>query len=118
MKLKLGRRGFVRGLGIAGAGAMATPFLTSAPGRAEDAFPTRFLVFFSPNGTIPEEWSPDGGERDFVLRRILEPLEPHREDLLILDGLDIDVGSAPARAHERPQQRTADHRTASGCGRP
>jgi hypothetical protein len=43
---------------------------------------------FSPNGTLPSRWTPSGGERDFELSPILSPLEDHRDDLVILSGID------------------------------
>ena len=53
------------------------------------AFPKRLVIFFSPNGTIYEKWKPSGGETNFTLNTILKPLEPYRDKLLILDGLDM-----------------------------
>ncbi len=101
---KLTRRGFVRNVAAAGAGAAALPFLTSGGkvASAADGFPTRFIVFFSPNGSIPSEWSPDGGETDFTMRRILAPLEPYRDKLLILDGIDgRSTSSGPGDGHQK-----------------
>jgi hypothetical protein len=102
-RFQLTRRGFVKGLAAAGAGAAAMPLLTSGGAtRAANGFPNRFMVFFSPNGTIPNEWRPDGGETDFTMRRILAPLEAHREHLLILDGLDMRSTSAgPGDGHQK-----------------
>jgi len=89
-------------MAAAGAGAAALPLLTSGGSRAANGFPDRFIVFFSPNGTIPNEWRPDGGETDFTLRRILAPLERHRDKLLILDGLDMRSTSAgPGDGHQK-----------------
>jgi hypothetical protein len=101
---KLTRRGFVRSVAAAGAGAAALPLLTSGgkTASAANGFPNRFIVFFSPNGSIPNEWRPDGGETDFTMRRILAPLEPYREHLLILDGLDMrSTSSGPGDGHQK-----------------
>lgn len=102
------RRNFLRSLG---AGAVALPFLhalgdhdTIFGGRAaaQDAIPQRLLVVFSPDGTIAEEWVPTGGESDFVLRRILAPLEAHRDRLLILSGVDMTSTTAgPGDGHQK-----------------
>ncbi|WP_437960190.1 DUF1552 domain-containing protein [Sorangium sp. So ce119] len=43
----------------------------------------RFVVWFTPNGTIESAFRPTGGERDFTLGPILEPLEPLRDHLLL-----------------------------------
>jgi hypothetical protein len=98
--LHLRRRAFLKSVG---AGAIALPFLNTlaAPARAQaTAAKPRLVVFFSPNGTIPSEWIPDGGETDFSLRRILKPLERHRARLLILQGLDM-LSTGPGDGHQQ-----------------
>ncbi|MEM9188284.1 MAG: DUF1552 domain-containing protein [Myxococcota bacterium] len=87
---RIRRRTFLRA-GALGAAAATLPFLRVLDGRAQMRKPKRFLAIFTPNGTIADEWIPDGGETDFRLKRILEPLEPFREKLLILDGLDMRI---------------------------
>jgi hypothetical protein len=52
--------------------------------------PKRLIIFFTPNGTVRESFTPTGGETDFKLGEILEPLAAHRDDLLILDGIDME----------------------------
>ncbi len=49
--------------------------------------PKRFAVMFSPNGTIYPNWLPQGGETDFVLSPILQPLAALRSDLVVVAGL-------------------------------
>jgi hypothetical protein len=86
------RRAVLRG--AAGA-AIGLPFLEAlAPRRARAAVapPKRFVVMFSPNGTLPTQWSPTGGETDFVLGPILAPLEPHRDGIVIVKGLNQQGG--------------------------
>ncbi|MCC6623077.1 MAG: DUF1552 domain-containing protein, partial [Deltaproteobacteria bacterium] len=84
------RRAFLRG---AGGVAVGLPFLASMwPRRAraeEGAFPKRFIVFFSPNGTIERAWLPSGSETNFTFGQILQPLEAMKEKLLVLDGIDM-----------------------------
>jgi hypothetical protein len=80
----------------AGGIAMALPFLdamsTLRPRRARAAgVAKRFIVFFSANGTIMNNWAPGGGETDFTLSPILASLAPHRDRLLILRGLNNEV---------------------------
>jgi hypothetical protein len=60
----------------------------SMPGYTASGAPKRFIVWFTPNGTIPSAWTPTGGETDFQFSRILKPLEPFRNKLLIIDGVD------------------------------
>ena len=67
------------------------PWLASATegrARAATAFPTRFVVMFSPNGTIPTQWTPSGTETDFTLSPILAPLQPHQSDIIVIAGVD------------------------------
>jgi hypothetical protein len=84
-----GRRTVLRG---AFGAAIALPWLEAlAPRRVRGATappPKRFVVFFSPNGTLPDQWAPTGGETDFVLSPILSPLADHRADLVVIQGLD------------------------------
>ncbi|HJK93948.1 MAG TPA: DUF1552 domain-containing protein [Polyangiaceae bacterium LLY-WYZ-15_(1-7)] len=100
LRNRISRRGFARTLGV---GALALPFLRTLRGEAQPATPPkRFIVFFSPNGTIPDEWVPDGGERDFRFRRILEPLEPFREHVCVIQGLDQrSTRSGPGDGHQK-----------------
>lgn len=56
--------------------------------------PKRLIVFFIPNGTLPPAWFPDpGSETDFVLKPLMAPLAPFREQMLILSGVDNQVYS-------------------------
>jgi hypothetical protein len=93
---RLSRRTLLRG---AGGVALGLPFLEimgqpkaalgqSMPGYTAAGMPKRFIVWFTPNGTIPSAWTPTGGESDFEFSRILKPLEPFRKKLLIIDGVD------------------------------
>lgn len=89
--MKLSRRAILAG---AGASLLAGPFaqlyrLRSAHAQARPQ--QRLLIVASYFGTVPSEWRPDGGERDFRLRSILEPLEPFRSKLLIIDGVGNEV---------------------------
>jgi hypothetical protein len=87
---RLDRRTLLRG---AGGIAIGLPFLEimSRSGRAgaqAAAVPKRFVVFFSPDGSIRENWTPTGTETNFQLSRILAPLEPYKQNLVVLDGVD------------------------------
>ena len=81
------RREFLRRAGLS---AAVLPFITGLPSLAlaAPARPRqRLIVVFTPNGTIPSEFWPDATGRDFALKRILQPLAPHRERLLTLQGI-------------------------------
>src|SRR5688572_26351108 len=105
----LSRRSFLRG---AGGVAISLPFLnimgcgkSRAPAQTRSAlgpFPKRLVIFFSANGTIPDNWRPAGGETDFTLSTILAPLAPHRDKLLILDGIDMESSNyGPGDGHQK-----------------
>ena len=47
----------------------------------------RFQTFYVPNGMAMEYWSPKGEGAGFELSPILEPLEPYRDQMLVLSGI-------------------------------
>jgi hypothetical protein len=80
--------------GAAGA-ALALPWLASLGPRAARAATApikRFIVMFSPNGTLPGAWTPTGTETSFALGPILAPLAPHQADLVVVAGLNQQGG--------------------------
>lgn len=91
------RRQFLKSLGVS---AGAAPFLTGLPGflsgagnlcAADNTASRKRVIFlFSPNGTIPDDFWPKagpGGESDFQLGRILQPLAKYRDRLTFVKGL-------------------------------
>lgn len=82
------RRTFLRG---ASGASIALPLL-EAMGRGAVPIPKRFVVMFSPNGTVRENWLPKGGQTDFTLSPILSPLEAHRKDIVVVSGVDQQQG--------------------------
>ena len=82
------RREFLRHLGVSSA---ALPFLSGLPGlnAAEGRQGKRLIIMFSPNGTIPWEFWPEGEALDF--KRILKPLEPFKDHLVTLRGVHNKV---------------------------
>jgi len=88
--LRLSRRAMLRG---AGGVAIALPWLEAMhPERRAMAAPApaaRFLAVFQPGGTILEHFTPAGTEEDFTLSPILAPLEPLKNDIVVLSGVDM-----------------------------
>lgn len=83
------RRQFAHSLGVS---AAAANFLMAMPslGWAASAQRKQRLVFvFSPNGVIPKHFWPDNDELDF--KRILKPLEPFKDQVLTLQGIDNKI---------------------------
>ena len=99
-KRKLTRRSFLRG---AGQMALATPLLASSVGRTQGQapqFPKRVVVFYTPNGKVMNEWGAQGNEHNFQLKPSLAPLERHKNDLIILEGIDmLSCQKGPGSGH-------------------
>lgn len=91
----LNRRTFLHGLGV----TMALPFLEAMLPRTASAAatahaPIRTAFFYVPNGVNTTDWTPKQFGADFQLPYILEPLQPHKNDVLVLTGLAQDKGRA------------------------
>jgi hypothetical protein len=81
------RRSFLRGAGA----TLALPFLDAmrplmAAGSSAP-LPVRIALLYMPNGVRADRWTPEGKGRGFKLSPILSPLEKHKQELLILTGL-------------------------------
>ena len=86
-RFDLSRRDLMRKLGAA-ALALPTLELTSQRAWAQagtgGARAKNFLMITMPNGIAPEQFWPTGGERDFKLSSVLQPLAAHQDKLIIL----------------------------------
>jgi len=75
------------------AAVLAAPFLRFLQGdaNASSGDACRLLVFFTPNGTVPSRWMPngEGPGYSFAAGSILEPLASRTSDLLVVSGLDF-----------------------------
>ena len=70
--------------------AMAPRGIAAAAGRA----PIRTAFLYVPNGVNMVDWTPKETGADFQLPYILEPLQAHKNDVLVLTGLAQDKGRA------------------------
>jgi hypothetical protein len=92
----LPRRMFLRGMGA----AIALPALDAmfpafaARGLAAARPPVRLAFTYVPNGITMADWTPAGEGAGFEFSRILRPLEPFRDDTLVLSGLAHRNGAA------------------------
>ena len=70
----------------------ALPFLPALRPRSAwaqgQARPKRLVMFHTPQGTVMDQWLPRGGPRDFELPYITAPLDPLRERLVVVSGVD------------------------------
>lgn len=90
----LARRTFLQGVGA----TLALPMLDAmrpARAAADGSAPRRLAYVFFPNGAIMPDWKPEGVGTDYELPKTLQPLAPHKSDLLVISGLAHDM----ARAH-------------------
>ena len=84
------RRHFLRGMGV----ALALPWLESLPvfGQAAAAAkanppPLRLGIVFFSNGVEPAHWWAKGSGATMELGPVLQAMMPHREDMIVVDGL-------------------------------
>ena len=91
-KNRIHRRTMLRG---AGGLALGLPFLSAmlAPrqSHADTSIPTRFLVFYTPGGTLLDRWRPKGTATDFTLQPMMSPLTPFLDRIVFVDGLSLSV---------------------------
>jgi hypothetical protein len=89
----ISRRTVLRGVGAAVAlpwlEAM-TPLSALASAPAAKSIPTRMAFLYVPNGKNMPDWTPKAEGSVFELPAILKPLEPVKDDLLVLTGLTAD----------------------------
>jgi hypothetical protein len=119
ISIALNRRTFLRGAGV----ALALPWLETfaSTNPAKSATPKRFLSVYHPDGvglplkTDPayQDWSwfPRGGEKDFELTKVLDVLEPLRNDITIYSGL-----SHPAARQVHGHSNADQYLTAANIG--
>ena len=92
----LDRRFFLRGFGT----ALALPFLDAmtpafaAASKSAGAPPMRMAFLYVPNGIIMKDWTPKAEGRGYEFTKTLKPLEPFREKMLVLSGLDHYTGNS------------------------
>jgi hypothetical protein len=97
-KKHLPRRTFLRGAGV----TLALPLLESmvpafTPLRMTAAAPVhRFVGIWHPHGASPGYWSPLQEGRDFEFSFITKPLEPFRNRVVLISGLDMPEAMANA----------------------
>ena len=101
----LTRRALLRAAGgSAIAASLLSPFrhLLVSQAAASDPPRRRFVVAFSPNGTIFDQWLPTGTGSAFTPSRILAPLARHQSRMTVVSGLGIHTAmTGPGDEHQR-----------------
>ena len=84
---RISRRTVLRAAGA----TVALPWLESMSALADtpaaSAFPKRFAVMFLGNGINEEHWNATGAGAEMKLSKTLEPLEPLKRKINVIDGL-------------------------------
>ncbi len=95
---KISRRTLLKGLGTAIAlpslEAMMPALSLAASPTVKKAAPRRMAFFYVPNGIHMQDWIPTPEGADFELPDILKPLQPVKDQLLVLSGLTCDKARA------------------------
>ena len=88
----ISRRTLLRGIGA----SVALPLLDAmAPALKAAPAPIRRAAFlYTPNGIIMQDWTPAAEGAGFEFTPTLKPLEPFREHVLVLTGLEHHNGEA------------------------
>ena len=99
IRRRLSRRTFLGGLGAAGVAAPLVPLLEA---EAETGpMPKRLILLCSSNGTVHSQWKPGFENNTLQLSPALAPLEAHKHNLVVLDGLGWGYGDGPGVDHMR-----------------
>src|SRR5690242_8788346 len=85
-KMSLPRRTFLRGMGT----TLALPFLDAmVPSlTAAPKAPPRFTAIYFGNGANMSVWTPEAEGLNFPISPTLKSLEPYRDRMLVVTGLD------------------------------
>lgn len=88
---RISRRTVLRGAGV----TMALPWLESLEAFADTssaaAFPKRFAVLVMGNGINEDHWSAEGVGAAMKLSKTLEPLDPLKQKINVIDGLFVEA---------------------------
>src|SRR6266581_1301359 len=92
----ISRRTMLRGIGTAVALPLLdamVPALTAAQNTPAKAV-RRFGVVYHPNGVIYDKWLPKGLGTEFEFSPVLSPLQPFRDNVVVITGLFSDQAEA------------------------
>jgi hypothetical protein len=84
----LERRTFLKGLGVALGLPMLDAMMPAFAGTTKLATsPVRSAFIYVPNGVVMDHWTPAEAGRAFTFQRTLKPLDPFRDQTLVISGL-------------------------------
>jgi hypothetical protein len=94
-KKHLNRRTLLRGAGV----AISLPLLhamvpaATAQSRTAAGEKLRFGTVYVPNGIYPADWHPDEVGKDFAFKRVMKPIEAHRDYVTTISRLKSPEGA-------------------------
>ena len=101
-KGNLTRRRFLQGVGGIAVGLPLLDAFAATSNERSGAFPKRFLVFFTPNGTVQSARLASQVGSDFSFGPALAPLEGQKHRLVYVDGLTVQTGQlGPGDPHQQ-----------------
>lgn len=130
MRAAISRRNVLRALGASSVGAALVPWIRSPAARAapEDV-PLRIVFISADTGMLAGSWEPTGpggvgapSRFDFDLGRLMEPLAPYKERMILFENLDmVSTHSDPTgagNAHQKGSTHAlvADYRSGPDLG--
>jgi hypothetical protein len=109
-RVRMSRRTLLKGVTAAGSQVIVgLPPLVSmfnshgtayaAPGTAEKAIETRFVLWFNGNGITERYWIPSEEGSDYAMTPCLSPLAPFRRDFHVLSGVDNAAAKGQGNGH-------------------
>ena len=93
-KKHLTRRTFLRGAGVAMALPLLDAMVPALTAQSQTAAPFRFGVVYMPCGVYPDVWHPEDSGVDFTFNRVMLPLEPFRNNLVTVSGMQAPWGES------------------------
>ena len=99
-KKHLPRRTFLRNAGVSISLPLLDAMIPAATALAQTAAtaPPRMGFFYFPHGAVMDNWTPDQSGSDFELKSILAPLNPFKDKLTIVSGLENKRANGPVHA--------------------
>ncbi|PCJ40007.1 MAG: hypothetical protein COA71_12625 [SAR86 cluster bacterium] len=99
-KKHLPRRTFLRNAGVSISVPLLDAMIPAATALAQTAAvaPPRMGFFYFPHGAVMDNWTPEQSGNDFELKSILQPLNPFKDKLTIVSGLENKRAYGPVHA--------------------
>jgi hypothetical protein len=86
---KMDRRTLLRGAGGVALGLPLLEAMMPRTARAQAAtIPTRLLILYNTQGVLMDQWAPTGTAQSYTFGPILQQLDAHKQDMVVLTGID------------------------------